>query len=108
MPDILFHAFLSCSLTSDDTEVVDMFKRLVRSFDIDSFVYDYQELGRIPDKVKEHIIKSDCLIAIATRRKKIESLDLCACPDWIQHEIALEGHFDNAVRDPHGITGQST
>ena len=97
MPDILFHAFLSCSLSSEDTEVVDMFKRLIRSFDIDPFVYDYQELGRIPDKVKEHIIKSDCLIAIATRRRKIEGLDLWACPDWIQHEIALAHAYEKSV-----------
>jgi hypothetical protein len=97
MAEILFRAFLSCSLNSEDAEVVDMFKRLIRSFDIDPLVYDYQELGRVSDKVKEHIIKSDCLIAIATRRKKIEGLDLWACPDWIHHELALAHAYNKPV-----------
>lgn len=75
MPDILFKAFLSCSLEEKDKEVVEFFKRIIRSFGIEPEVYDYQEIGRIPDKVKENIIRSDCLIAIATRRKKIEDSD---------------------------------
>lgn len=32
MAEILFNAFLSCSLTSEDIEVIDFFKRLIRSF----------------------------------------------------------------------------
>ena len=99
MPDILFKAFLSCSLATEDSTVVDVFRSLVRSFDIEPFVYDYQEVGRIPDKLKEHIINSDCLIAIATRRQKLEGSDLWACPDWIQHEIALA----NAYKKPIAI-----
>lgn len=94
MPEVLFRAFVSCSFAGDDVEVVEFFKRLIRSFDIEPEVYDYQEIGRVPDKIKEHIVRSDCLIAIATRRKKIEGLDLWDCPDWIHHELAL-GHAYN-------------
>lgn len=97
MPEIIFRAFLSCSLASEDAEVVETFKRLVRSFDIDPFVYDYQELGRVPEKIKEHIIRNDCLIAIATRRKKIEGLDQWGCPDWIHHEVALAHAYKKPV-----------
>ena len=55
MAEVIFKAFLSCSLASEDNEVVDLFKKLVRSFDIESEIYDYQEIGRLPDKVKEKI-----------------------------------------------------
>ncbi len=99
MAEILFKAFLSCSLTPEDRDVVEFFKRLIRSFEIEPEIYDYQEIGRLPDKVKEHIIRSDCLIAIATRRKKIEGSDFWACPDWIHHEIALA----NAYKKPIAI-----
>lgn len=97
MPAIIFRAFISCSLSPEDAEVVESFKRLIRSFDIDPEVYDYQELGRISDKVKEHIVRADCLIAIATRRKKIEGLDLWDCPDWLHHEVALAHAYKKPI-----------
>jgi hypothetical protein len=99
MAEILFKAFLSCSFAPEDREVIEFFKRLIRSFEIEPEIYDFQEIGRIPDKVKEHIIRSDCLIAIATRRKKIEGSDFWACPDWIHHEISLA----NAYKKPIAI-----
>lgn len=39
------------------------------------------------------------MIAIATKRKKIEGSDFWACPDWIHHEIALA----NAYKKPIAI-----
>ena len=97
MPEILFKAFLSCSLEEKDKEVMEFFKKVIRSFDIEPMIYDYQEIGKVPDKVKEHIIRSDCLIAIATPRKKIEGSNYWACPDWIQHEIALANAYNKPI-----------
>ena len=97
MAEILFKAFVSCSLAQEDKEIIDFFKKIIRSFDIEPEIYDYQEIGRVPDKVKENIIRSDCLIAIATRRKKIEGSDYWACPDWIQHEIALANAYNKPI-----------
>ena len=97
MPEILFKAFLSCSFTQEDKEIIDFFKKIIKSFDIEPEIYDYQEIGRIPDKVKENIIRSDCLIAIATRRKKIEGSDDWAYADWIQHEIALANAYNKPI-----------
>jgi hypothetical protein len=99
MPSVTFHAFISCSFAEEDADLLDTFKRLIRSFGIEPDVYDYQELGRIPDKVKEYILRADCLIALATRRKKLEGSDLWACGDWIHHEVALA----NAYRKPIAI-----
>ena len=97
MAEIIFKAFLSCSLSQEDKDITEFFKKLIRSFDIQPEIYDYQEIGRIPDKVKENIVRSDCLIAIATRRKKIEGSDYWVCPDWIQHEIALANAYNKPI-----------
>lgn len=97
MPEVYFKAFLSCSLLPEDREIIEFFMKLIKSFGIEPEIYDYQEIGRIPDKVKENIIRSDCLIAIATRRKKIEGSDYWACPDWIQHEIALANAYNKPI-----------
>jgi len=109
MPHIQFKAFLSCSLEENDQELVAFFGKLIKSFGIDPEAYDYQDVGRIPDDIKERIIRSDCLIAIATRRKKIEGSDNWTCPDWIQHEIALANAYNKPiaifVEDNVGIDG---
>ena len=97
MAEILFKAFVSCSFAQEDKEIIDFFKKIIRSFDIEPESYDYQEIGRVPDKVKENIIRSDCLVAIATRRRKIEGSDYWACPDWIQHEIALANAYGKPI-----------
>ncbi len=97
MPEVRFKAFLSCSFAEEDTEIIDFIKKMVAAFDIDLKIYEYQEIGRISDKVKENIIKSDCLIAIATRRNKIEGSNHWTYSDWIQHEIALAHAYSKPI-----------
>jgi len=97
MARIIFKAFLSYSFASEDEEITDFFKKFVRSFDIETRSYDYQEIGKISDKVKENIINADCMIAIATKKKKIEGTEFWSCSDWIQHEITLANAFGRPV-----------
>lgn len=97
MADILFKSFLSCSFEQEDREIIDFFTKIIKSFGIEPQIYDYQEIGTIPDKVKEKIIRSDCLIAIATRRKKIEGSECWTYPDWIQHEVALANAYNKPI-----------
>jgi len=97
MPHIQFRAFLSCSFEENDQELVEFFGKMIRSFGIEPEVYDYQDMGRIPDAIKERIVRSDCLIAIATQRNKIEGSDYWTCPDWIQHEIALANAYNKPI-----------
>jgi hypothetical protein len=97
MAEIHFKAFLSCSFAEEDKEITEFFQKIIKAFDIEAKIYDYQEIGRIPDKVKEHIVKSDCLIAIATRRKKLEDSDYWTCSDWIQHELALANAYNKPI-----------
>jgi len=98
MPELRFNAFLSCSFAPDDRDLIEFFKRLIRSFDIEPHTYDYQEIGRVPEKIKERIVMSDCLVAIATRRTKLETSESAwICPDWIQHEIALANAYKKPI-----------
>lgn len=99
MADTIFQAFMSCSFEKEDKKTRDFFGKLIRSFDIEPKFYDYQEIGKLPDKVKENILLSDCLIAIATRRQKIEGSECWTCPAWIQHEMAVA----NAYKKPIAI-----
>jgi hypothetical protein len=94
---IIFKAFLSCSFAPEDKEIVDFFTNIIKSFEIEPELYDYQTIGRVSDEVKAHIIRSDCLIAIATRRKKIEGSDYWTYPDWIQHEITLANAYNKPI-----------
>ncbi|MBT3363800.1 MAG: hypothetical protein HN929_08475 [Chloroflexi bacterium] len=97
MAEIVFKAFLSCSFSDEDKEITEFFKKLIRSFGIEPMVYDYQEIGKVPDKVKEHIDRSDCLIALATKREKIEDSDSWAYADWIQHEITIANAYNKPI-----------
>lgn len=97
MAEIRFKAFLSCSFAEDDKNVIDFFEKMIAAFDIDPLIYNYQEIGRVSNKIKEKIIKSDCLIAIATKRKKIEGSNYWICSDWIQHEIALANAYNKPI-----------
>jgi hypothetical protein len=94
-----YRAFLSCSFAPEDAEINSFFQNMIRAFDIQPEIYDYQEIGRLSDKVKERIRNSDCLIAIATRRTKHEGTEEWACSDWIHDELALA----NAYRIPIAI-----
>lgn len=55
MAEIHFKAFLSCSFAEEDKGIIDFFQKIIKAFNIEPKIYDYQEIGRIPDKVKEHI-----------------------------------------------------
>jgi hypothetical protein len=97
MAEIYFKAFLSCSFSREDREIIDYFKKLIQAFDIEPLVYDYQEVGRLGDKIKENITKSDCLIAIVTRRKKVLDSDHWISSNWIQQEIAMAHGYGKPI-----------
>ena len=69
-----YRSFLSCSFDKKDEEVVNNFVRIIKGLGIEPEIYNYPELGRLPARIKEHISRSDCLIAIATKRKKLEEV----------------------------------
>lgn len=102
MAQLRFKAFLSCSFSENDHEIVDFFKSYLDSFGLDVFRYDYQEPIQLTDAIKNHIKDADCLIAVATRRHHLES-GAWMSPDWIQHEIV----YANAVGKPIAIFAEN-
>ena len=92
-----YNVFLSCSIDEADKDVVDFFKKMISSFEMDPLVYDYSEIGGLTDKIKEKIKKSDCVIALITRRDKIEGSNQWSGPAWVQHEITLGHAFNKPV-----------
>jgi hypothetical protein len=97
MAEVRYKAFLSCSFAAEDKELAEFFKGLIDAFDIEPVVYDYQEIGRLPEKVKENIVACDCLIALATRREKIEGSGNWTYADWIQQEIVLANAYGKPI-----------
>jgi hypothetical protein len=92
-----FKAFLSCSFLPEDRPVVDFFQRLIKSFDFEPVIYDYQEPGRIPERVKQHIGECECLIALATRREKTKGSGEWSYPAWVHDEILLAHDLNKPI-----------
>ena len=109
MAEMRFKALLSCSLAPEDQPIVDFFKKYIESFGFDVIKYEFQEPVPLPDGVKNQIRKADCLIAIATRRHRIqeseveESGDSWICPEWIDHEVV----YAYAVGKPVAILAEN-
>ncbi len=97
MADISYRAFLSCSFDEEEETLVDFFKKMISSFDITPVVYDYQEIGGLSEKIKGKISECDCLIAIITRKNKLEGSEEWSCPAWVQHEVSLAHAYSKPI-----------
>ncbi len=95
MAHLKFKAFMSCSFSESDSSIADFFKSYLESFGLDVFKYDFQEPNPLTESIKNHIKESDCLVAIMTRRDRLDSGEW-VCANWIQHEII----YANAVGIP--------
>lgn len=51
------------------------------------FVCDFQEVTSISESIKAHIQECDCLIALLTRRSRIEGTERYVCPQWLISEM---------------------
>ncbi len=98
MAHLEFKAFLSCSFAQEDREIVDLFQAFCDSFGFEVVKYDFQEPRRLTEAIKEYIVNSDCVIAVLTRRNRLESGEWI-CPEWVQHEVV----FANAIGKPLAI-----
>ncbi len=110
MAETRFKALLSCSFAPEDQHIVDFFKEYIESFGFEVIKYDFQEPIPLPDGVKNQIRNADCLVAIATRRHRIQeseveqgSRDSWICPEWIDHEIV----YAYAVGKPVAIFAET-
>jgi len=95
--DKIYKAFLSCSFAPEDNKLKQFFANLVRALDFEPVLYDYQEIGDLSSKIKEQIIRCDCLIAVVAKRVKIENSDLWTCSDWVHDELALANAYQKPI-----------
>jgi hypothetical protein len=95
--DRTYKAFLSCSFAPEDERLRTFFKELVEALHFQCEVYDYQEIGSLSSKIKEQIVRCDCLIAIVAKREKIEGSNLWSCSDWVHDELALANAYQKPI-----------
>jgi hypothetical protein len=81
--------FLSCSFEPDDRLVVSWFERVLLAFEFDPKKGDDPQPRPPPEKIAELIQSCECLVAVVTRRTKLEDEDAWIGPEWIQNEIGM-------------------
>lgn len=92
-PKIL--VFVSASADTKDREVVQWFSNLIEELEMDPiFAIRHPEPRPPLEKIKSLIRKSHALVAILTRRSKIEGKNLWKAPEWIQNEIAFAESYE--------------
>ncbi|MBW2739892.1 MAG: hypothetical protein JRE64_13840 [Deltaproteobacteria bacterium] len=88
-----FKGFLSCSFSKEDKWLKEFFEKYIKSLGFQLIVYDFQEPATIPNGIKEQIQMCDCLIALVTRRFKVENSDKYVCPAWLSTEMAWANSY---------------
>ncbi|MEA3282878.1 MAG: hypothetical protein U9Q68_10080 [Euryarchaeota archaeon] len=89
-----FKGFLSCSFSKEDEWLVELFKKYIESLGFQLIVYDFQEPATtIPNGIKEQIQTCDCLIALVTKKLKVEGSDEYVCPAWLPTEMAWANSY---------------
>jgi len=87
---------MSCSFAEEDLQIVEFFRSYCDSFGLEVLKYDFQEPLPLSDGVKKQIESADCLVAIATRRNRLESGEW-VCSDWIQHEVVYASAVGKSI-----------
>ena len=88
-----FKGFLSCSFSKEDKWLMELFEKYIESLGFQLIIYDFQEPTTIPNGIKEQIQMCDCLIALVTRRFKVEGSDEYICPAWLSTEMAWANSY---------------
>jgi hypothetical protein len=95
-PEIL--VFVSASMDKKDKEVIQWFSNLIRELEMQPIFAAHLPEPRPPlEKIKDLIQKSHALVAIFTRRDKIEGKNLWKGPEWIQNEITFAESYDKPI-----------
>ena len=90
--------FVSASVDTEDREIVQWFSDLIRELEMEPiFAAHLPEPRPLSEKIKDLIQKSHALVAILTKRSKIEGKDLWKGPEWIQNEIAFADSYKKPI-----------
>jgi hypothetical protein len=97
MPDIPIKAFLSCSFSKEDRSVVEIFRRLLSALEMTPDIHAGVDVGPLAPEIQERIKASDCVVAIATRRDRLQEADHWTFSDWVHDEITTARSFGKPV-----------
>ena len=81
--------FLSCSLDETDRPIMDWFTDLLYALEFEVLSGNVPEPRPPAEKVRGMIHDSDAVVAILTRRDRIESRNAWRPPEWVQNEIGM-------------------
>ena len=90
MPDPRFpRCFLSIGLGPDEKKVLDWFRDLLVALDFEPVTGDSLEPRPPPEKIRDMITRSDCVVVVGTRRERLEGKDAWTAPVWVQNELGI-------------------
>lgn len=85
-----FSAFVSCSVHPEDESIINRFLDVLKDCNIEPFVLGLKpEVELLREQIRSQIERTDCTIAIMTRRDKIEGRDAWKAPDWVRDESII-------------------
>lgn len=85
-----FSAFVSCSVRLEDESIINRFLDVLKACNIELHVFGLKpEVGLWREQIRSQIKRTDCTIAIMTRRDKIEGKDAWKAPDWVRDESII-------------------
>jgi hypothetical protein len=81
--------FLAHSDAREDASIVDLFERLLRAFDMEVIRYNYQEPEQLQQRIPEIIAECDGVVAVATKRRKLDGAIEWLTSPWIENELTI-------------------
>lgn len=84
-----YKAFISCSFNKDDEKIINTIKNFAESLGFIPYIANDGHSKAPIEKVKAEILEADCLIAICTKKAKIERTSDWKTSDWILNEIGM-------------------
>ena len=85
-----YRAFIAHSIDKKDKLVVESFLKILSQASIEGYLSELHPQPRpIPEKIRQNIEQADCLVAIITKKYKIEEREIWKTSDWIHNEIGM-------------------
>jgi hypothetical protein len=88
-----FRAFVSRSNRLEDRPIVEPIISQIQKWGFDTHTVGINEIeldkGKVPERIIDEIVKSDCIIAIATPREKLAISNFYNTLTWLHNEVSF-------------------
>ncbi len=82
------------SFGEEDRHLKEWFKQMLSALEFDVITADVPQARPPLEKVEEMLANSQAVLAVVTRREKIEGTDAWTVPGWVQNELGM-AHVQN-------------